>query len=121
MRETDDGTRAKLAAQLGGHGELPLDLVNEFYLAAPAPVRREILMRNELAGDADDVASAPNAAFLVAAARDAGAHDFTERFGSAFGIAPRTGPGRSPRARCPRRTGAVRPGRPPRSRFPAAP
>ena len=90
VREADDGTRAKLAARLGGHGELPLDLVNEFYLCAPKSVRREILMRNELAGEADDVAPLPNAAFLVAAARDAGARDFTERFGSAFGIAPRT-------------------------------
>ena len=89
VREADDGTRAKLAARLGGHGELPLDLVNEFYLCAPKSVRREILMRNELAGEAGGVASAPNGAFLVAAARDAGAHDFTERFGYAFGIAPR--------------------------------
>ena len=88
-RQADDGTRTKLAARLGGHGELPLDLVNEFYLAAPAPVRREILMRNELAGEAGGVAPLPNAVLLVAAARDAGAHDFTERFGYAFGIAPR--------------------------------
>ena len=90
VREADDGTRAKLAARLGGHGELPLDLVNEFYLCAPKSVRREILMRNELAGEADDVAPLPSAAFLVAAARDAGACDFTERFGYAFGIALRT-------------------------------
>ncbi|HEY0282261.1 MAG TPA: hypothetical protein VGC27_06530, partial [Rhizomicrobium sp.] len=33
VRETGDDTRAKLAARLGGHNELPLDLVNEFYLA----------------------------------------------------------------------------------------
>jgi hypothetical protein len=90
VRETDDGTRAKLAARLGGHGELPLDLVNEFYLSAPAPVRREILMRNELAGDEAGETAAPDAAFLVAAARDARVRDFAERFRSAFGIAPRT-------------------------------
>ncbi|MGC9954136.1 MAG: DUF2336 domain-containing protein [Rhizomicrobium sp.] len=89
-RETDDGTRARLAARLGGHGELPLDLVNEFFLSAPARVRREILMRNELAGEANDIAAAPDAALLVAAARDARAHDFAERFGTAFGIAPHT-------------------------------
>ena len=90
VRETDDDTRAKLAARLGGHGELPLELVNEFYLSAPRSVRREILMRNELAGEADDVAAEPDAALLVAAARDAKLGDFTERFGSAFAIAPCT-------------------------------
>jgi hypothetical protein len=89
VRESDDDTRAKLAARLGGHGELPLDLVNEFYLSAPARVRREILMRNELAGGEAGDMVAPNAAVLVAAARDARAGDFAERFGSAFGIAPR--------------------------------
>jgi hypothetical protein len=88
VRETDDGTRARLAARLGAHGELPLDLINEFYLCAPKSVRREILMRNELAGEADGVAPAPDTAILVAAARDARVHDFTDRFGSAFGIAP---------------------------------
>ena len=90
VRETDEGTRAKLAARLGAHGELPLDLINEFYLCAPKSVRCEILMRNELAGGTGDAAPAPDTAFLVAAARDAKVHDFTERFGSAFGIAPRT-------------------------------
>jgi hypothetical protein len=90
VRETDDGTRAKLAARLGGHSELPLDLVNEFYLSAPARVRREILLRNELAGDEAGDTAAADAVFLVAAARDAKVHDFTERFGSAFGIAPDT-------------------------------
>jgi hypothetical protein len=90
VRETDDGTRAKLAARLGGHGELPLELVNEFYLSAPARVRHEILMRNELAGEADVVAPMPSAALLIAAARDARVGDFAERFGAAFTIAPRT-------------------------------
>lgn len=90
VRETDNDTRAKLAARLGGHGELPLDLVNEFYLSAPARVRREILMRNELVGDEASDTAAPDAAFLVATARDARVRDFAERLGSAFGIAPRT-------------------------------
>jgi hypothetical protein len=85
-READDGTRTMLAARLGGHGELPLDLVNEFYLSAPARVRREILTRNELVGEEPGDTAAPDAALLVVAARDARAHDFTERFASAFGI-----------------------------------
>ena len=90
LRETGDATRAKLAARLGGHGELPLDLVNEFYLAAPARVRREILLRNEMAGDEAGDTATPDAGILVAAARDAKVHDFAERFGSAFAIAPDT-------------------------------
>ena len=90
VRETDDETRARLAARLGGHSELPLDLVNEFYLAAPARVRREILMRNELAGgDAGDIA-APDAATLLVAARSAMNGQFAERFGACVGIAPQT-------------------------------
>jgi len=88
VRQCDDATRVRLAARLGGHGDLPLDLVNEFYLYAPARVRREILMRNELAGEAGEVADRPNAARLVAEARAPG--DFAEQLGEALAIAPHT-------------------------------
>jgi len=88
VRQSDDATRARLAARLGGHGDLPLDLVNEFYLYAPARVRREILMRNELAGEADEVADPPDAARLVAEARAPG--DFAQRLGDALAIEPHT-------------------------------
>lgn len=88
-RESDDGARAKLAARLGGHGELPLDLVNEFYLCAPGSLRREILMRNELAGACGDTLAA-DAAFVIEAARNGTACDFAESFAAAFAIAPRT-------------------------------
>jgi hypothetical protein len=93
LRETDETTRAELAARLGGHGELPLELVNEFYLSAPARVRREILMRNEMAGDEAGEpgdAAAPNGATLLADARDAKARDFAGRLGAALRIAPST-------------------------------
>ncbi len=90
VREADAQTRAKLAARLGGHGELPLDLVNEFYLYAPPPVRREILTRNELAGDADEDIAAPDAATLLSAARNTMNGAFAERFGASLGIAPQT-------------------------------
>ena len=86
LRETDDGTRAKLATRLSGRGELPLDLVNELYLSAPARVRREILLRNELAGGGACDTAATDAAALVAVARDARVRDFIERLSSAFGI-----------------------------------
>ena len=90
VREADSQTRAKLAARLGGHGELPLDLVNEFYLYAPAPVRREILTRNELAGDADEDVAAPDAVKLLSAARNTMNGEFAEHFGASMGIAPQT-------------------------------
>ena len=90
VREADAQTRAKLAARLGGHGELPLDLVNEFYLYAPAPVRREILTRNELTGDTDEDVAAPDAVKLLSAARGTMNGEFAERFGASLGIAPQT-------------------------------
>jgi len=93
VRESDDETRAKLAARLGGHGELPLRLVNEFFLCAPARVRREILTRNALSdednGGEDEILPPADAASLVKAARDASTVEFTERAGAALGIAPR--------------------------------
>lgn len=88
VRETDGGTLAQLAARLGGHGELPLDLVNEFFLYAPKSVRREILMRNELAGGEGDDGAAPDATSLVTAARDVRIRDFPEHLGAALRIAP---------------------------------
>ena len=91
VRETDEVTRARLAARLGGHGELPLDLVNEFYLAAPARVRREILLRNQMADDATPGEIAvPDAASLLAGAREARARDFAARLSAALRIAPST-------------------------------
>jgi len=88
VREADDETRAKLAARLGGHGELPLSLVNEFYLSAPARVRREILTRNQFARDdeTDGDIVAADAHALLAAARDAAIRDFAGAFGGTTGI-----------------------------------
>lgn len=90
-READDDTRGRLAARLGGHGDLPLDLVNDFYLCAPKSVRREILMRNELdLGPFEAENTAPDAVALVDAARDVRVRDFAQRLSDSFGIAART-------------------------------
>ena len=87
VREADDDTRTKLAARLGGHSELPLHLVNEFYLSAPARVRREILTRNQFAHDeTDDDIVAVDARALLAATRDAALRDFAATFGGSIGI-----------------------------------
>jgi len=75
LRECDEATRVEIARHMGGHPELPLRLLNELYLAAPSPLKREILTRNQLEGE-DDASVAPtDAAALIAAARG-GAGDF---------------------------------------------
>ena len=88
VREADDETRARLATRLCGHSELPLSLVNEFYLAAPARLRREILTRNQFVhdDDADSDTVAADARALLAAARDAAPRDFAATFGCTIGI-----------------------------------
>ena len=93
VRETDDKTRAELAPRLGGHSELPLHLLNEFFLCAPARLRREVLTRNALSED--DAATAqpsqtPDAAGLVDAARRANTSDFAQTASVALGIAAAT-------------------------------
>lgn len=89
VRESDWETRARLAARMGGHPELPLDLINEFYLAAPARVRREILLRNEIAQNPPEPQPLPDCAALVAAAR-ANVPAFAATLAAAFGIAGET-------------------------------
>jgi hypothetical protein len=84
-RECDDGTRAELAAHMGGHPELPLRLLNELYLAAPAPLRREILMRNELERDGDESGPPAELATLLLAARN-GTRDFAGMLSTTLAI-----------------------------------
>jgi hypothetical protein len=74
-RECDDGTRTEIAARMGGHPELPLSLLNELYLSAPAPLRREILLRNELDRDDGKAGATADAEALLRAARN-GVRDF---------------------------------------------
>lgn len=74
-RECDEATRAEIAGKLGGHPELPLHLLNELYLAAPAPLRREILMRNQLERETASPEAPADANTLIAAARN-GTRDF---------------------------------------------
>jgi hypothetical protein len=85
-READEATRTLLAARIGGHPELPLKLLNELYLAAPARVRREILMRDELDGLRDEETSPADTEPLLAAARQEGLHDFASVMSTAFSI-----------------------------------
>jgi hypothetical protein len=90
VREADEECRAQLAGRFGGHSDLPLTLVNEFFLSAPAPLRREILMRNEAANEAAPVEAPANPAALIAAARDKAVRDFCGRAAREFHIAADT-------------------------------
>jgi len=88
LRGADRATRAELARRIGGHPELPLHLLNELYLVAPAPVRREILLRNELEPDDAEAAriAAADATALLAIARQPAGRDFASALEAAFGI-----------------------------------
>jgi len=86
VREAEEPLRKELAERLQGHSELPLDLVNEFFLSAPGAVRREILMRNDAANDDEPAGedAAPDPRPLLAAARCEG--DLSERAAAQFHI-----------------------------------
>jgi hypothetical protein len=87
-RECDEAARSQIAARMGGHSELPLNLLNELYLAAPAPLRREILMRNELESGDDAADAAVDGETLLLVARN-GTRDFAGALSEAAAI-PRT-------------------------------
>jgi hypothetical protein len=72
LREADDQTQTVLAGRLAGHRDVPLKLMNLLYLAAPAPLRREILMRNELEGPTPAALALDEAAVLEAARNRSG-------------------------------------------------
>jgi len=85
LRECDGETRAAVATEMGGHPEVPLHLLNELYLAAPAPLRREILMRNQLEREDDEPSVPADAASLLSALRSGG-RDFAAMLGSVCAI-----------------------------------
>ena len=86
LREADDDTRTCLAARLGGHSELPLELVNEFYLCAPRDVRKTILKRNESESVEAVAQGVSDPARLLAAARDEKSSSFTRAFAGALHV-----------------------------------
>jgi hypothetical protein len=67
LREADSETQAVLAGRMAGHADIPLKLMNVLYLAAPGPLRREILMRNELEGATPEPLPVDRTAVLAAA------------------------------------------------------
>lgn len=81
--ECDEETRRELAARLAGHSEVPLRVMNVLYLGAPAPLCREILMRNELEGEAAPEIADAEAVLMLARK---GARDFAAALSDLLGI-----------------------------------
>ncbi len=73
LREADAATQGEVASRLAGQTNIPLGVMNALYLAAPAAVRREILMRNELEGEPLEESTDSDAVLAVARK---GARDF---------------------------------------------
>lgn len=85
LRESDDKTLSEIAPRFSGCNDVPLRVLNLLYLAAPAPLRREILMRNTL--EPEDIALVPRAdeQMILSAARNAG-RDFVTVFAAGTGL-----------------------------------
>ena len=85
LREADDQTRGHLAPRFAGRSDVPLKILNLLYLAAPAAMRREILLRNAL--EQAEIAAPPpaDAALILSAARN-GARDFLAAFSVGAGV-----------------------------------
>ena len=84
-RDADAPTRAALAERLADHDELPVALLNEFFLDAPPAARERILKRNEALDD-DTPLRRADACALVAAARRTLNGAFVEVFAAALSL-----------------------------------
>jgi hypothetical protein len=85
LREADDQTQAELAPRFAGRSDIPLKILNLLYLAAPAPLRREILLRNALEQSETAPSSPADGALILAAARN-GTRDFLAAFAVGAGV-----------------------------------
>src|SRR6185312_10593966 len=86
-RETDAKGRAAVAAKLAGHDELPVALLNEFFLDASAPLRAEILERNEaLDAEGETAPARADGQALVSAARRTMNGAFADVFATALSL-----------------------------------
>lgn len=89
LREADEAALRELAPRYAGHGTVPLKVVNLLYLAAPAPLRREILLRNAMDPAEQPSITAVDGTQILAAARQ-GARDFLAAFATAAGLPRKT-------------------------------
>ena len=84
LREADGETQSLMAGRMAGRSDIPLKLMNVLYLAAPAPLRREILMRNELEGETATALMVDGPAILAATRTKSG--DFTATLARLTGL-----------------------------------
>jgi len=89
LREADAATLGEVAPRFAGQSTLPLKVLNLLYLSAPAPMRREILMRNEIEGDAVAMVKDADGVLILSAARN-GARDFLSAFAVGAGLPRKT-------------------------------
>jgi len=78
-REVDAATRVSVASRLDGHAELPVSLLNEFFLDAPCTLRARILAMNDVLESEPGNSAKIDAATIVDAARTLNGA-FPERF-----------------------------------------
>lgn len=78
LREAETTTVAEIAPRFAGRGDLPVKVLNAFYLSAPAAMRREILLRNGMEPETAEFQPA-DGAMILAAARN-GVRDFLSAF-----------------------------------------
>lgn len=88
-RDVDAATRAGIAVRLEGHDELPVSLLNEFFLEAPQGLRARILALNDVLEGETDTPSPPDSTALLAAARTMNGA-FAEKFAQALSLPPPT-------------------------------
>lgn len=89
LREVDEPLLAELAPRFAGRSDVPLKVLNLLYLSAPAPQRREILMRNALENPQDAAVAPADGAHILTAARN-GARDFLAAFAIGAGLPRKT-------------------------------
>jgi hypothetical protein len=85
-REAAPALRASLAERLVDHDELPVALLNEFFLDAAPAVRARILKRNAAQDDGETAPHRADACALVAAARRSLNGAFVQAFAEALSL-----------------------------------
>ncbi|GAA0548404.1 hypothetical protein FHS83_000988 [Rhizomicrobium palustre] len=88
LREADAAILGEIAPRFAGRSDVPLKVLNLLYLSAPAPLRREILLRNGLENEEMAAVHPADSLLILSAARN-GARDFASAFAVGTGLTRR--------------------------------